>query len=383
MKKLLTLAVCVMAIGVAGNALAVIDWAGNVWPNSGASVTPTGPVDVYAQVFKGGVTDAPGQGADISAVLFYTTDIAAQATAPLVFLGDNGASNDEYTGQVPQAALLGAAWVDVTIVFTDATDASEFEVTGDQGGNVPPFRYNVTDVLPNDVTVRFTLCMSGVETIGDPCVIGSAAEIGAWVTGVNMAATATPGLYSVDIVFPAGGNPSFEYKFKKDACVNWEGTGNRLVTLPTDGTTLVELGPDSWEFLPLTCGLGNTLEEDKEICFQVCMDGVETAGGVCTVGGIPELDNWGNGTQAIPVGLNLYQTCVTFPAGTAIPLNIEYKFKKDACATWESVGNRLIVLDNSLSAETTVTHSWDDGPGICQPVGVEETAWGTIKGMYR
>ena len=382
MKKLLTLTVCVMVLGMAGNAFALIDWAGNVWPNSGANVTPTGPLDVYAQVYKSGVTDPGGQGADISAVLLYTTDIAAQASVSMNYLGDVGA-NDEYTAQIPQAALAGASWVDVTVVFADATDGTEFEITGDQGGTPPPLRYNVIDVLPNDVTVRFTLCLSGAETLGDPCVIGSAAEIGAWGTGVNMIFVGPDQLYTVDVVFAAGGNPSFEYKFKKDDCATWEGTGNRPVTLPTDGTTLVELAPDSWEFAPITCGLGNTLEEEKVICFQVCMDGVENSGGVCTVGGIPELDNWGAGVQAAPIGANLNQTCVVFPAGTAIPLNIEYKFKKDDCNTWEGGGNKVIVLDNSLAYETTVTHSWEDGPGVCEPVAVEEAAWGTIKSLYR
>jgi len=382
MKKLITLAVCVLALGVAGNALAAIDWAGNVYPNNGALVAPTGPVDVYAQVYKGGVTDGPGQGADITAALFYTTDIAAQVSAPMTYLGEVG-SNDEYTAQIPQAVLLGASWVDVTVVFTDLTDGSEYEISGDQQGNPPPLRYFVTDVLPEDVTVRFTLCMSGVETVGVPCVIGSAPEIGSWGTGVNMAPTATSELYTVDVVFTAGSNPAFEYKYKKDDCTNWEGTGNRQVILPTDGTTFVELAPDSWEFLPITCGLGNTLEEDKVICFQVCLDGVENNGAVCTVGGVPELDNWGTGVPAEMVGPGLYQTCVSFPAGTAIPLNIEYKFKKDDCNTWEGGGNQLVVLDNSLAAETTLTHTWEDGPGVCEPVAVEEAAWGTIKGMYR
>lgn len=375
MKKLIMLTACVMALGVAGNALAVIDWAGNIWPNDAANVVPTGPVDVYVQVFKAGVTDLPGQGADISAILYYTTDIAPMANVPMAYNTDIGVNNDEYTALVPQAALLGAAWVDVDILFTDGTDGTDFVVD--------TVRYNVVDVLPNDVTVRFTLCMSGMETAGEPCVIGSAAEIGAWGAGVMMAATATAELYTVDVLFLAGGNPNFEYKFKKDLCNTWEGTANRFVTLPTDGTTLVELDTDSWEFLPLTCGLGTFLEEDKEICFQVCMDGVETIGGVCTVGGIPELDNWGAGIAADLVGLNLYQTCITFPAGTAIPVNIEYKFKKDGCETWESVGNRLVVLDNTLATETTLTHSWDDGPGTCAPVAVEEASWGTIKGMYR
>ena len=375
MKKLLTLTACALLLGVAGNALAVIDWAGNVWPPDGQNVVPTESVDVYVQVFKAGVTDMPGQGEGISAVLYYTTDIAVQEAAPMVFNTDIGENNDEYTAQVPQAALAGATWVDVDILFTDDTDGTDYVVE--------TVRYNVIDVLPNDVTVRFTLCMSGVETAGEPCVIGSALEIGAWGAGVIMTGTPTDELYTVDVVFVAGGNPSFEYKYKRDLCNVWEGTGNRLVTLPTDGTPLVELAVDSWEFLPITCGLGSNLEEDKVICFQVCLDGVDNAGGVCTVGSIPELDVWGTGIAAEMVGPGLYQTCIVMPAGTAIPLNIEYKFKKDDCNTWEGGDNKLIVLDNSLDAETTLYHTWEDGPGVCEPVAVEEAAWGTIKGMYR
>ncbi len=376
MKKLLTLTVCVLVLGVAGSAFAIIDWAGGVWPPDGQNVVPTGPVDVYAQVFKAEVTDAPGQGADIEGLLYYTTDIAPTASAPMTYNTDIGENNDEYTAQVPQAALLGAAWVDVSILFTDLTDGTDYVVD--------TVRYNVIDVLPNDVTVRFTLCMSGVETMGFPCVIGSAAEIGSWNTGVYMNATSTPELFTVDVIFIAGGNPTFEYKYRKDDCGNWEGTGNRAVTLPTDGTTLVELAPDSWEFLPITCGLGTTLEEDKVICFQVCMDGIENSGAVCTVGGIDELDNWGVGVATEMVGPNLFQTCVVFEAGRPIPLNIEYKFKKDDCNTWEGGGNKLIVLDNSLAPETTVTHNWEDNPdGVCAPVAVEEASWGAIKGMYR
>jgi hypothetical protein len=126
-----------------------------------------------------------------------------------------------------------------------------------------------------------------------------------------------------------------------------------------------------------------TLDADREICFQVCMDGIDPIGGVCTVGNIAELTSWGAGAPAQFLGGGIYQTCLTFPAGTAIPLTIEYKFKKDGCDTWESVGNRTLVLDNALALETTVTHSWDDGPGMCQPVANENHGWGSVKSMYR
>ena len=212
MKRLL-LAVAVLAtIGMTTNAQATIGWAGNVWPLYGASVVPTGPVTVYAQVYKGGATDSPGQGAGITAELRYTTDIAPMVAVPMVYNADIG-NNDEYKGDVPQAALVGAAWVDVTVIFTDTTDNTTFEVTGDQQGHVPPLRYFVTNVTPVPIDVTFTLCMSGTATNGAPCVIGSAAEIGTWGTGVTMNSLGGE-LWQVTVTFAAGSNPAFEYKYK-------------------------------------------------------------------------------------------------------------------------------------------------------------------------
>lgn len=379
MKKLLIFALCTLCLTAAGSALATIDWAGNLYPNNGANVVPTGPVDVYAQVYKAGVTDGAGQGPDITGTLYYTTDIAAQASAPVTYLGDVG-NNDEYTAQVPQAALVGATWVDVTVVFSDVD--GDVEVAGDQLNNPLPIVYNVVDVLPNDVTVSFTMCLGVDTTTGDVCVIGDAAEIGAWGTGVTMV-DGGGGLYTVDVVFAAGGNPTFEYKYQKDDCTTWEGTPNKIVTLPTDGTTTVALDPDGWENQPLGCGLGDVLDEDKVVCFQVCLTGVDNTGGVCVVGNVPELDNWGTGIPAVEIAADLYQACIILAAGSPMPINLEYKFKKDDCASWESVPNRLLTIDNGSPADQTATHTWDDGMGACEPVAVEDAAWGTLKGMYR
>ncbi len=381
MKKLITLVACVALLATAGNALAEIGWAGNVWPNAGASLTPTGPVDVYVQVWKSGVTDAPGQGADITVDMAVTNDIGGSTSVSFTYHGDVG-SNDEYTGQIPQSMLLGAATVTVDFTVTDLSDGTTFGPINDQAGNTAPLTYNVVDVLPNDVDVVFQLCMSGEVTTGVPCVIGSAAEIGTWGTGVNMTSLGGD-LYAVTVTFAAGGNPSFEYKYKKDGCSSWESADNRVVTLPTDGTTAVTLDSDSWNNLPMGCGMGDTLAEDKVVCLQVCVAEVGTSGGVCAVGNIPELDNWGFGTPAVEIAPGLYQACIVFPAGTAIPLNVEYKFKKDDCGTWESVGNRLLTVDNSLDAETTLSHNWDDGNGGCDTVDADNASFGTIKSMYR
>ena len=381
-RALIATAALAAILCMTGTAQAVIGWAGNVWPNSGADVVPTGPLNVYAQVWKEGVTDAPGQGFGISAILFYTTDIAPEQGVVMFYNGDIG-NNDEYTAPVPQEALVGATTVSVHVIFIDETDLTEYADTYDQAGNPPPQVYNVVNVLPNDITVTFTLCMSGTATEGAPCVIGSAPEIGGWGTGVTMT-NVLDELWTVDVVFLAGGNPSFEYKYKKDACMTWENAGNRLVTLPTDGTTTVVLPPDSWDNQPIGCGLGEVLEEPKEICFQVCMDGVEYAGGVCVTGSLAELTGWGDGVPMTLLYDELYEACIVVPAGRPVPIYVEYKFKKDDCATWESVGNRLIVLDNTSPATQTATHNWEDGAGICTPPSpVEPSSWGGVKDLYR
>ncbi len=380
MKKLiLTLA---LALLVSSGAFATIDWAGQVWPNSGSVHVPTGPINVYVQVFKTGVTDAAGQGADITVDMNLENDLGATLTVPMTFQGDVG-SNDEYTGEIPQSLLAGAAYVMADFVVSDLSDASVYEGgVQDQAGNTAPLQYDVTNVLPNDVTVSFSLCMSGTETAGPPCVIGDAAPIGAWGTGVMMNQI-DGDLWGVDIIFPAGSSPYFEYKFKKDGCVNWEGVGNRPVNLPTDGTAAVTLETQSWDNTPMGCGLGSSLEEDKVICIQVCMDGVENTGGVCVTGGYADLTNWGDGLAMMPLGGGLYQGCITVPAGTLIPLDIEYKFKKDDCQTWEGTGNKVVTVDNSLPAANTLTHVWEDGDGICQPVATEARTWDSLKASYR
>ncbi|MBZ0268175.1 hypothetical protein K8I85_08460 [bacterium] len=383
MKGIFTVAAVLLAVVcLSGSAFAAIDWAGNAYPLDGSAHLPTGPITAYAQVFKSGVTDPAGQGADLSAVLYYTPEGGAQQSVPMSYLGDVG-NNDEYTADIPQAALLGVSFVDVTVIFTDATDATTFEITGDQNGTPPPLRYNVSNALPNDVDVTFTMCMSGTPTAGDPCVIGSAAEIGNWGTGVNMVPEGSdPELWTVTVTFAAGSNPNFEYKYKKDACVDWEFVGNRLVSLPTDGTTSVVLGVDSFNDAPIGCGLGSTLDSPKEVCFQVCLEAVDWTGGTCVTGATNELTNWGDGVAMTEISPALFEVCVTWPAGTPIQ-TIEYKFKKDDCATWESVGNRMVDLDNSSPATQTVYHTFDDTPGDCGTVSVEQTSWGQVKGMYR
>ncbi len=381
MKKLFLLAIIAVAMLAAGQSLASVGWAGNVWPNAGSAQVPTGPFSVYVQVWKGGVTDAPGAGADIAVQMVATNNIGGTYTTAVPYFGDVG-SNDEFSTQVPQSLLLGASTVTVDFTVTDLTDGSTYTAINDQAGHTDPLTYNIVSVLPVNVAVTFTVCLSGEPSSGAPCVIGSAPVIGSWGSGVAMTQVSGD-LYNVTVTFPAGSNPNFEYKYKKDGCNSWESVGNRAVSLPTDGTTAVTLANDSWNNLPMGCGQGQTLLEAKTVCFQVCVDAVGTDGGVCVIGSGSELSGWTTGVAMTPIAAGLYQACVVYPAGMAIPLPVEYKFKKDGCNTWEGVGNRAFTVDNSLAAETTFTHNWDDGAGACAPVGTDGQSWGALKSMFR
>lgn len=382
--RVLLLLTALFSLVLTGAANAEIGWAGNAYPNSGHDIVPTGDQFVVAQVYKGGVTDAAGQGADISADLIYNVDGVGDVAVAMSYNTDIG-SNDEYIGFIPQSAIIGGSFVDVTVVFTDLTDGTTFEITGDQNGTPPPLRYNIVDVLPNPVDVTFTLCMSGEPFTGAPCVIGSADAIGNWGTGVTM--TQVDGdLWDVTVTFPEGINPSFEYKYRKNDCTEWESVPNRLVSLPTDGTTAVVLDADSWNNLPMGCGLGNELDHMVEVCFQVCMDTIENTGDVCVIGNLPAIGNWTDGLTMYQVGSQLYQACIYFQVGDPVPVTIEYKFRKDGCETWEDLGgaDRVAVVDNSSPDEVTLTHNWDDNPdGVCEPVATEAHSWSTVKGMFQ
>lgn len=373
-------AICLLAaLGFAADAQAAIGWAGNVWPLHNSVQVPTGAVTVYAQAWKGGTTDLPGQGAGISAELFYKTDLVGTETSvAMVYQGDNG-GNDEYKGDVPQSALAGAAWVEVRVVFTDQTDASTYSDVKDQNGQGPPQRFSITNVLPNAVNVTFTMCMSGTATTGAPCVIGDAAPIGGWGTGVSMS-NVSGELWNVTITFPAGTSPAFQYKYKADGCTNWEGVGNRPVLLPTDGTTAVTLAPDSYNNAPLGCNLA-PLNATKEVCYRLCMAGV-TAPAVCVIGSGNQLSNWGAGVPMTQIGTDLFEVCVSYLVGTPIQ-NVEFKFKKDDCNTWESVSNRALTVDNNSPATQTITSTWDNGATSCSPVDARRSSWGKLKSMYR
>ncbi|MBM4371695.1 MAG: lamin tail domain-containing protein, partial [Deltaproteobacteria bacterium] len=129
-----------------------IDWAGEVWPLSGASFDDGDAIDVYVQVFKAGVTEPAGQGAGIEVALFYQSASApAPASLPMAYNVDIN-NNDEYKATIPASASVGGEeldiWFEVTFVVGDGGNVYDGDVK-DQA-DAFPIAYVITiDMTPN------------------------------------------------------------------------------------------------------------------------------------------------------------------------------------------------------------------------------------------
>ncbi|MCB0201207.1 MAG: hypothetical protein KDI03_14155, partial [Anaerolineae bacterium] len=102
-----------------------LGWVGLMYPTGSSSsiITAGGSFDVYIQVWKGGVTDTPGQGANITCMLYWAQVASFGGTwtnitsTPMSYHGDAG-NNDEYKGTIsPPAGLY-----EFTAFCTDTTD---------------------------------------------------------------------------------------------------------------------------------------------------------------------------------------------------------------------------------------------------------------------
>ncbi len=93
------------------NALPQIEWANLQWPGSG-TIDVGGSFDVYARVFKSGITEAEGQGAGITAWIGYSTtdtDPSTWSSSSWItasFNGDAG-NNDEYVANISASLPSG------------------------------------------------------------------------------------------------------------------------------------------------------------------------------------------------------------------------------------------------------------------------------------
>jgi len=237
MHRLASAAAAVLLVALATTAMGAVGWCGNIWPNNGAIYTSNDDIDVYVQVWKEGVTDQPGQGADIEAYLYYQCVGGGPfVEVPMVYNTDVG-NNDEYTGTIP--AGHGCSEIEYYVKVVDLTDMAEC-YGNDQAGNPPNFILTITSVTSQDVLVTFQLCIPEGST-GGVCVTGSAPELTGWsMPGVAMAQpcpAVSPNLYDITILFPAGSNPYVEYKYQKDDCTVWDCDPNHQFTIDDSGPT--------------------------------------------------------------------------------------------------------------------------------------------------
>jgi hypothetical protein len=154
----------------------------------------------------------------------------------------------------------------------------------------------------------------------------------------------------------------------------------------TDGDTWYPADQDGNNpnfFLPIT----EVTAQDVIVTFQVCIPEGST-GGVCITGSAPQLTGWSQPglamTQPCPqVSPNLYEVSVQFDAG-ANP-NVQYKYQKDDCASWDCDPNHEFTIDDTVTHQTLPLDTWcwgtPDCPACASPV--EESTWGTVKALYR
>lgn len=247
MKKLILLALFVLSLVAVTSASASIDWMGNEWPYANSTVSDSDDLTIFIQVYKAGVTDSPGQGAEISGTLEIPN---ISFNEPMVYNTDYG-NNDEYMVTVPQELLGSVSYLDVQMDFVDQSDDTHYNYY---------FVYNVSHPGVLDINVTFSLCLDGVEYAGIPCITGSNPALGDWVNGVALN-NVEGDLWSATVLFSSASVQPIEYKYKRNGCGIWEDIPNRTLELPTNTTTLV-LDTVAWENGPGICDPVATVKTD-------------------------------------------------------------------------------------------------------------------------
>ncbi len=256
MKSIKYLLLCMMLVAMgASTAQAAIGWAGQIWPTSGQVRLPNQNIGVYVQVWKGGVTEAPGPGAGISASLFYKRATDAVYTAvPMSFNVQIG-SNDEWWADIPSFALNGGEDEYFYVEIYDSEDNTTYSAAQDQAGNNPPFVLHIQPGISRDVAVTFRVDMN--------CVNPALFQGGVYFTGDFLGwSTCNPngamtdadndGIWEGVFVFPGGSNTNIQYKFQRNdgTNCNWECGGNRYAVIddsfPTQTLDLQTYCCETW-----------------------------------------------------------------------------------------------------------------------------------------
>ncbi len=242
-----------MALLVFGvtSSFAVIDWAGSIWPTDGQTYLPTANIEVYVQIYKGGCTPGEGRCAGLGAWLYYkkSTDVDYVS----VGMSYNGEvdNNDEYMAIIPSSETQGGVDENFYCMLYDSTDETWYDGAQDQNFNDPPFTLHIQVGTSQDVTVTFQVDMSCQHPSWYPGGVFFTGDYWGWGACDPSRQMSDPDgdlVFEADFFFPAGVNPAVLYKYNKHdgANCNWEGVGNRPLTIDDSGPTQV-LPIDIWD----------------------------------------------------------------------------------------------------------------------------------------
>jgi len=351
------------------------------WQESGDTVPNSSDVRVYARYLKTGCTGAcdSTECADVTKTLFYRAQgESTYSSLPMQLnIGDCYTPEDEHFADIPFSALSGDS-VFFYCEFGDVDGVAAFTARPGSPGNTftaaNPAYYLVQDATSETFTLFVTGDFHCVTPNGaGPGISGS---FNGW-TYQPMVNTGG-GIYTYDIVWPAGSATTIEFKFRNGT--NWESLAggpfaNREYTVAPGATNDTYFGYwNNEEECPCPeAPLGGPAMR----IFAVDMNHQNPAlyaAGVGIRGNRAPL-SWGTSLMLSDVdGDRIYTGMVTFPAGSLNTL--EYKFvAHDAAAnvTWENAlpGNRRQCLaPGFLPLDPVFFDNYEPAPGTTVPITV-------------
>lgn len=181
--------------------------------------------------------------------------------------------------------------------------------------------------------------------------------------------------------------PEGDYQGKVVLNNNWDQNTGDNVSFHSDGVNPVTF---TYDMSNNTTGVSTQVvtQQDVTVTFHLCLtEGIDSFFDVCVTGSHDALTNWGDGVlmslSCETISPKLYDVDVLFPAGS--DPYVEYKYKKDDCATWEDGGNHSFMIDDSAPTQDLWVDGWSwltpDCPDCSSPV--EPSTWGAIKGHYK
>lgn len=338
---------------------AEINWAGNVYPNDGATFSDT--FYVYFQIYKDGITNQEGQGADITAYIEYSLDGGDLVSVEMPYFGESG-NNDEYRFMFTPEMFDGFSQIEAECIGYDGADDSYYYGGQDQNGNEPPFTYNIVEAIEQDVTVHFYVDMSLETVSGDVKVAGTFTSWGDNPILMELL-EGYSSVYHAAVVFPQGSNPYQEYKFINGEV--WEYTGNRPLEID-DSETEQELdivyfnnqNPDDYIINPLSVTINvNTLDS---LNAGLVFDSLAVKGSVYPL-------SWDNFTWLEPIGGSSGTWTVTLEFPEMTYKFVELKFFRNGLDLEADYG-----MNHNIELKDTGTNEFNLIYGDMEYVGIEE-----------